>query len=107
MTYAIGPGHNHPPGDIEERVRVNIPPIRVPGSENILDYPKKFRTSIEQNEKLLACCREAVKHVCTVYQTPTCQAGFPWDVFIATCCCGRRHIRWLVGEKHEFIKERR
>jgi len=98
-----GIGHNNPPPD----ERLDVPPVRVPGPESILDYPKKFRASIEQNDKLNPCCRQAVDHVCRVYKTPTCQKGFPWDVFIAWCKCGRPHIRLLVGERHSFIQARR
>jgi hypothetical protein len=101
----VGPGHNNPP--LEERVRINVPPVQVPGSENILDYPKKYRTEIEQNERLFPCCRQAVYHTCETFKTPTCQPGFPFDLFVATCQCGRKHRRLLVGNVHQFIKERR
>lgn len=102
-------GHNRPPSPIEDdyRQRIDIPPVQVEGSENILDYPKKFRTSIEQNEELASCCRQAVSHTCRVYKTPTCQSSFPFDLFIAQCQCGRKHYRLLCGLAHEFVTQRR
>ena len=107
MTDRYGLGGNFPPEPIEDRVRTSVPPIQVSGSENILDYPKKYRISIEQNEKLYPCCREATKHTCRVYQTPTCQPGYPFDLFIAQCGCGRKHYRLLCGSGHTFVMERR
>lgn len=103
----FGLGHNRPPEGLEDdRARIDILPVQVEGSTDIRDYPKKFRTSIEQNEKLEACCRKATAHTCRVYKTPTCQEGFPWDLFIAMCKCGRKHRRLLVGETHEFVVRR-
>lgn len=115
-TKQIGRGHNLPPEILEERIRLNVPPVKVEGSENILDYPKEYRTDIERKAPL-ECCRATLEHRCSVYRTPTCHPDYPYDLFIAECKCGAKHRRVLaepimptpgvVVVTHSFVKERR
>jgi hypothetical protein len=64
--------------------------------KEILDRVQaKHLVALEENDKLMACCRKSKDHHVEFFKTnPNLEAA---DMAIYECNCGRRHYRVAVG----------
>lgn len=53
--------------------------------------PRKFAEALEYNQKLRLCCRKVENMTARLFKSDD-RLSVP-DIFVATCTCGRSHIR--------------
>jgi hypothetical protein len=71
---------------------------RVPARKVWRLLPAKYYESLEQNQKLLSCCRHPENHdIEAWYSSEEDRAKRIPDIYILYCTCGRRHRRFCVG----------
>lgn len=60
--------------------------------------PAKYLISLEENEKLAACCRKPREHdIEAFYSSEADKARTVPDIYVLHCTCGRKHRRFCVG----------
>jgi len=57
--------------------------------------PKYYESNLEHNQLLKSCCRHPEDHDIEARKShPEEEAP---DIYVFFCTCGRKHIRWLIG----------
>jgi hypothetical protein len=77
----------------------NEPPKLVGARKKVAEVrgfiPDRHLDTLKNNDKLLACCRDAEAHDVELFKTHDDAPGA--DLMILHCACGRRHIRFAAG----------
>ena len=58
--------------------------------------PKYYERNLEQNQLLASCCRHPENHEVEARKSHPDEKT-P-DIYIFHCTCGRKHVRWLLGQ---------
>lgn len=83
-----------------------LPETQVPACprRKVADFPdgylkQKWFDQLEQDQKIASCCRHPENHEIEARKThPDEQAP---DIYIFHCTCGRKHIKFCLGETDE------
>lgn len=57
---------------------------------------KYYEKNLEQNQLIASCCRHPENHEVEARKSHP-DEEVP-DIYVFHCSCGRRHVRWLVGQ---------
>lgn len=58
--------------------------------------PRYYEKNLEQNQLLASCCRHPENHEVEARKShPDEEAP---DIYVFYCTCGKKHVRWLLGD---------